>query len=97
MDVNTQFTTVELPSDLLLAVDTVIREGRARSREEFVQSAIRRELTELHRSAVDAEFRYMAEDAEYQQEARHILAEFAGADWESLHLDAQPETDNRKS
>jgi hypothetical protein len=35
---------------------------------------------------VDAAFAVMAMDADYQQEARQIEAEFAGAQWEALQL-----------
>jgi Arc/MetJ-type ribon-helix-helix transcriptional regulator len=80
---NTEPTTVALPSDLLAAVDTAIREGRARSRDELVEGALRRELAELRRSALDAEFRQMADDVEYQRDVHQILGEFAQADWET--------------
>jgi len=69
----------------LAAVDKVVQEGRARSRDELVESALRRELAELRRSALDAEFRDMAYDVDYRTEAHQILVEFAQADWETLH------------
>lgn len=87
---NTEPTTLELPSDLLAAVDEIILEGRAKSRDELVENALRRRLTELSRSAVDAEFRHMADDADYCREMHRILAEFAGADREVLLHEARP-------
>jgi Arc/MetJ-type ribon-helix-helix transcriptional regulator len=81
---NTEPTTLALPSDLLAAVDKVVQEGRARSRDELVEGALRRELAALQRCAVDAEFRHMADDVEYQRDVHQILGEFAQADWETL-------------
>jgi Arc/MetJ-type ribon-helix-helix transcriptional regulator len=80
---NTEPTTLALPSDLLAAVDKVVQEGGARSRDELVESALRRQLAELRRSALDAEFRHMADDADYQRDVHQILGEFAQADWET--------------
>ena len=39
---STEPTTLGLPSDLLAAVDKFIQEGRAQSREELIESALRR-------------------------------------------------------
>ena len=75
----TEPTTLALSSDLLAAVDKVVQEGRARSRDELVESALRRELAELRRSKLDAEFRHMADDVNYQREAHQILREVAQA------------------
>ena len=44
----------------------------------------------MRRSALDAEFRYMADDADYHRDAHQILKEFAQADVDSLH---EPATD----
>jgi hypothetical protein len=73
------------------AVDRLVQEGRARSREELIESALRRELAAMRRAALDAEFLPMADDADYQKEARQILAEFAQADWETLGEELEPE------
>ncbi|MGO9254713.1 MAG: ribbon-helix-helix domain-containing protein [Bryobacteraceae bacterium] len=94
---NTEPTTVALPSDLLAAVDKAVQEGRARSRDELVEGALRRELAELRRSALDAEFHHMADDVAYQREAHQILGEFAQADWEALPQDPRPDAGNRQS
>ncbi len=78
-------TTVALPTDLLEAADRVVRAGRARSRNDLLVTALRRELAAQERAAIDAAFADMARDADYQAEATAIAAEFAAADWEALH------------
>jgi Arc/MetJ-type ribon-helix-helix transcriptional regulator len=93
---NTEPTTLALPTDLLAAVDKVIQEGRARSRDELVESALRRQLAELRRSAMDAEFRHMADDIDYQRDVHQILGEFAQADWETLHEEPGPGANDRR-
>ena len=82
---NTEPTMLTLPPDLLAAVDKVVQEGRARSRDELVESALRLRLAELRRSALDAEFRHMADDVDYQRDVYQILGEFAQADRETFH------------
>jgi metal-responsive CopG/Arc/MetJ family transcriptional regulator len=79
-------TTVSLPTDLLDAADRAVQEGRARTRNELVVTALRREITAQERSAIDAAFADMAEDAQVQREAGAIVREFAMADWEALQL-----------
>ena len=94
---NTEPTTLALPSDLLAAVDKVVQEGHARSRDELVESALRRQLAELRRSALDAEFRHMADDVDYQRDVHQILGEFAQADWETLREELRPGANDRQS
>lgn len=79
----TETTILALPSDLLEAVDKMVQEGRAHSRDELVESALRHELASSRRKAVDAEFEHMASDADYRNEVHQILAEFAQADSET--------------
>jgi metal-responsive CopG/Arc/MetJ family transcriptional regulator len=86
----TEATTLTLPLDLLAAVDKVVQDGRAQSRDALVEGALRRELATLRRSEVDAEFRHMADDVDYQKDVRQMLGEFAQADWETLHEDPAP-------
>ena len=76
-------TTLALPAELLGAVDRFVEEGQARSRNELIATALRHELAALEQAAWDAQFRQMATDSAYQQEAREILAEFAQADREA--------------
>ena len=93
---NIEPTTLALSSDLLAAIDRVVQEGRARSRDELVEGALRRELATLRRSALDAEFRHMADDAEYQRDVHQILGEFAQADWETLREELRPGANDRQ-
>ena len=77
-------TTIALPADLLVAVDEAVREGKARSRNEFVALALRHLLAVQERARIDAEFALMAEDEEYLAEAQQIAEEFAASGWEAL-------------
>lgn len=79
-------TTIKLPADLLEATDKAVREGKAKSRNEFIARALRRELAAQKRAEIAAAFAGMANDAEYQVEALQIEAEFATADWEAWQL-----------
>lgn len=84
MAATTVRTTITLPADLLAAADRAVQEGKARTRNELVANALRRELAAQRRAAVDAAFAQMAADAEYQAEAQALSEEFARADWEAL-------------
>lgn len=86
MAVKTVRTTVSLPTDLLTAADRAVRAGEARSRNELVINALRRELAAIERAAIDAAFAGMADDKEYLEEARVINEEFAQADWEAFQI-----------
>jgi metal-responsive CopG/Arc/MetJ family transcriptional regulator len=77
-------TTVALSADLLEAVDAVVQEGAADSRNDFLERAIRKQLQDSRRAAIDAEFAWMARDLAYQEEAVAVAEEFAAADWEAL-------------
>ena len=77
-------TTIALPKDLLGAVDRAIDEGKARTRNEFVATAVQHELDALERAAIDEAFAEMASDSDYAAEAEQIAREFASADWEAL-------------
>jgi len=76
-------TTLALPRDLLAATDKLVQAGEARSRNELIARALRHELAQIERATVDAAFREMAEDTEYQRETRQLLVEFASADRET--------------
>lgn len=79
-------TTVTIPADLLEAVDDAVREGAVDSRNEFLASALRRELSARRRAAIDAAFAEMAGDGAYRREAEEIAEELAPASWEALRL-----------
>ena len=82
MTTRTVRTTLALPAELLDAVDRVVEEGKAHSRNDFVATAVRHELAARERSAIDAAFAEMADDEAYLVEAEAIAAEFATADWD---------------
>jgi len=83
MAIQTVRTTVTLPAALLAAVDEAVQAGKAHSRNELVRIALERELAAQKRAAIDAAFAEMAEDPDYQVEAKAIADEFATADWEA--------------
>jgi metal-responsive CopG/Arc/MetJ family transcriptional regulator len=86
MPVSAVRTTVAIPSDLLEAVDTAVREGKVRSRNEFLAEALRREIAAQRRAEIDAAFAAMADDEELQREAEQIAEEFVIAEWEAFQL-----------
>jgi metal-responsive CopG/Arc/MetJ family transcriptional regulator len=77
-------TTVALSADLLGAVDAVVQEGAVDSRNDFLERAVRKQLQDSRRTAIDAEFARMAEDRTYREEAVEVEEAFAEADWEAL-------------
>ena len=74
-------TTLALPEEVLAAIDQAVRSGKARSRNEWMTNAARRELAAQRRAEIDADLAGMADDEEYKAEAEQIMKEFAGADW----------------
>ena len=77
-------TMISIPTDLLDVADQLVRSGKARSRNDLLITALRRELAARERADIDAAFAEMAHDPEYQAEATAIADEFAVADWEAL-------------
>ncbi len=91
MDNRTVRTTLTLPAKLLEATDRAVREGKAKSRNEFFALALYHELEAQKRAEIDAAFAAMADDAEYQAEATKMDNEFAKADWEAFQIgESQP-------
>jgi metal-responsive CopG/Arc/MetJ family transcriptional regulator len=70
-------TSLTLPAELLEAIDKIISQGKAKSRNELVAQAIRNELDTLKRLEIDAALAEMAKDPEYQAEVLKMEAEFA--------------------
>ncbi len=64
----------------------MVKEGCARSRNEFVAMALLHEIEAHKRAEIDAAFAGMADDAEYQAESLRIASEFALAEWEAIQL-----------
>lgn len=79
-------TTLALPAELLAAVDKAVREGKARSRNEWVAIAMRRELAAQRRAEIDASFIGLGDDPDYRAEAELLDKEFAQSDWEAFQL-----------
>lgn len=83
-------TTVSLPPDLLDAAHRAVQAGRARSTNDRVVRALRRELADQARSEIDAAFAAMAADRAYQAEAERVTAEFTRGDWEAFQRGESP-------
>ena len=86
MGARTVRTTITLPVDLVDAADQAVREGRARSRNDLLVTALRRELAAQERAEIDAAFAAMAGDQELQDEAIELAEESVHAGWEALRL-----------
>jgi metal-responsive CopG/Arc/MetJ family transcriptional regulator len=86
MENRTVRTTLSLPAKLIEECDRAVKEGKAKSRNDFVALALRHELAAQKRADIDAAFATMADDIEYQAEAVMMNDEFAQADWEALKI-----------
>ena len=84
-----QTTTVRLPRRLYEEARSVVEKGstEARSLNDFIIVALKTYLKIYERKQIDAAFAGMAQDAEYQQEAKLLAKEFAHSDWEALRLE----------
>lgn len=88
----TKTTTIRLPLPVYNQVQCVMEKeiagGGARiSLNDLVVSAIKAYLKMYKRRQIDAAFAGMAEDADYQKEARLLAEEFEHSDWEALRLE----------
>jgi metal-responsive CopG/Arc/MetJ family transcriptional regulator len=90
MKVETVRTTLTLPKELLEATDKAVLEGKAKSRNDFVVQALRRELAAQKRAEIDEALAEMVRDPDYQSEVLKMEAEFATAQWEALQLGEAP-------
>ncbi|MFB2876562.1 CopG family transcriptional regulator [Floridanema aerugineum] len=77
---------VALPSQLLEATEKVVKAGKAKSRNELIARALRKELAAIKRAEIDAELAEMAKDPEDQKEVLQMEAEFANASWEAWQI-----------
>lgn len=84
MQKQTVRATVTLPDQLLKAVDQAVAAGKAKSRNELIANALRRELAALRRLEIDSAFQEMSADQEYRDEALNLSEEFAESDSETL-------------
>ena len=90
MKTETVRTTLTISRELLEATDKAVLEGKAKSRNDFVAQALRREPALQKRSEVDAALAEMANDPDYQAEVLKLEVEFATAQWEALQLEEAP-------
>jgi metal-responsive CopG/Arc/MetJ family transcriptional regulator len=90
MKAETIRTTLTIPKELLEATDKAVLEGKAKSRNDFVIQALKRELAAQKRAEIDAALAEMARDPDYQASVLKMEAEFAQAQWEALQLGEIP-------
>jgi len=91
----TRTTTVRLPRPVYEQVKCVVDKerggggtGQTRiSLNDFIVAAIKAYLKMYRRRQIDAAFAGMAEDADYQKEAKLLAEEFEFSDWEALSLE----------
>ena len=86
MNNSTVRTTLSLPAELLKAADDAVKQGKAKSRNDFVAMALRRELAAIKRAEIDDAIALMADDSDYQAETETINSEFASSDWEAFQI-----------
>lgn len=79
-------TTVRLPKPLYAEAQKFVdrRDTPLSTINDFFIAAIRAYVKLMDRKRIDAGFARMAEDTEYQKEARLIAEEFSQSDWEAL-------------
>ena len=82
-------TTITLPAELVDEVDRIVREGRARSRNELFLTALRHELAARERAEIDAQFAALAGDEELIAEGVAMAEEAMAAGWEALLISEQ--------
>lgn len=89
-------TTLRLPKPLYEQAKAAIEEGHteAETINDFIIAAIQLYTKILSRKRIDAAFRPMSEDADYQKEAQLITEEFSQSDWEALKIAVEEEEAN---
>jgi hypothetical protein len=88
----TRTTTVRLPRPVYDQAKCVVDAekgvaGNSISLNDLFVTAITAYLKMYKRRQIDAQFACMAEDADYQKEARLLAEEFEQSDWEALGLE----------
>ena len=81
-------TSLRLPKPLYEQVKMHVSKGStaAETINDFIVAAIQAYTKLLRRKSIDAEFSYMAKDANYQKESQLIAEEFTQSDWEALEV-----------
>jgi len=80
---NTKKATFSLHSDVLRALDEIMVDGKAKSKNAFVEQAIVKELGELRRQARLAAWQQAAKDPLFLKDMADVDAEFGTADAET--------------
>ena len=94
----TRTTTVRLPERIYeMARRVVEREkkgtsGASASLNDLIVTAVTSYLKIYQRKQIDAAFAGMAEDADYQNEAKLLAEEFKDSDWEAFRLEETDQT-----
>lgn len=89
----TRTTTVRLPVPMYDQIRCVVEKerkgasGASMSLNDLIVAAIAAYLKMYKRRQIDAAFAGMAEDADYQKEAKLLTEEFEASDWEALRLE----------
>ena len=65
-------------------IDGAVEAGKAKSRNELIINALRRELAALRRLEIDSAFEEMSADQRYRQESLNLSEDFAESDSETL-------------
>jgi hypothetical protein len=87
----TRTTTVRLPAPVYDQAKCVVEKekggaGSSLSLNDLIVAAIKAYLKMYRRRQIDAAYAAMAEDADYQKEAKLLTEEFEYSDWEALRL-----------
>jgi len=89
----TRTTTVRMPVRIYDQARCVVdkekkgAKGTSLSLNDLIVAAITAYLKMYRRKQIDAAFAGMAEDADYQKEAKLLAEEFEASDWETLRLE----------
>ena len=81
-------TSLRLPRAVYDQAKPLVEEGIANvdSFNDLVIAAIRAYIKMARRRQIDLAFKGMAEDSDFQKQAKRISAEFESSDWEALEL-----------
>ena len=84
MSVKTKKATFNLHTDVLAALDKVMAQGIAPSKNALVEQALLKELKELRRQARKAQWQEAAKDPLFIKDIEEVEADFRYADAETM-------------
>ncbi len=82
-------TTLTLPSELIKATDKMVKEGKVKSRNQFIAQALQNELAHQRKIEIDSALAEMCQDPDYQTEILQMDSEFSSASWEAFSCGRQ--------